>query len=64
MIFVTVTRLFIVLCVLTSFGKGPSRHTMQQLNKPKKTELSIGVPDPIMQYGMNRNRWSKTKFLK
>jgi hypothetical protein len=37
---------------------------MQQFDKSKETQLSISVPNPIMENSMNRNRRAKAEFLK
>jgi hypothetical protein len=34
--------------LLLSFGKNPARCPTQQFDKSKETQLSIGVPNPIM----------------
>jgi len=37
---------------------------MQQLDKSKKAQHAISVPDPVMEYSMYRDRRAKAKLLK
>jgi hypothetical protein len=50
--------------LLLRFRKSPARCTVQQFDKSKETQLSISVPNPIMENSMNRNRRAKAEFLK
>lgn len=44
--------------VLLRFRKRPARDTVQQLDKPKETQLSIRVSNPVMKNSMNWDGWA------
>ncbi|KAG6414440.1 hypothetical protein SASPL_127162 [Salvia splendens] len=38
-------------------------HSIKKTKKPQEAELPIPVPDPILQYYMDRSGWTKPEFL-
>lgn len=47
-----------------NFCKTPAGNAMQQLDESKEAQLSICMPDPVMENCMYGYRGAKAKFLK